>query len=87
MVRSVIGPRRRMITRSSANSSKREAQAAPAPRRLDGAIYAFSNLALAEVELENEEKALSMFKSLERRSLNSADVRVATPVSQRRYEF
>lgn len=49
-------------------------------QRLDGAIYAFSNLALAEVELGNEEKALSMFESLERRSPNSADVRVAVAV-------
>ena len=61
-------------------SAKGFRSGASTTQRLDGAIYAFSNLALAEVELGNEEKALSMFKSLERRSPNSADVRVAVAV-------
>ena len=54
----------RLFTAKGCSSGARTTQ------RLDGAIYAFSNLALAEVELGNEEKALSMFKSLERRSPN-----------------
>ena len=46
-------------------------------QRLDGAIYAFSNLALAEAQLGNEEKALKQLESLVRRAPNSADVRAA----------
>lgn len=46
-------------------------------QRLDGAIYAFSNLALAEAQLGNEDKALKQLESLVRRAPNSADVRAA----------
>ena len=46
-------------------------------QRLDGAIYATSNMALADAQLGDEAKALKLLEGLVRRAPNSADVRAA----------
>ena len=46
-------------------------------QRLDGAIYAYSNKALATAQLGDEAGALKQLEALTRRAPNSADVRAA----------
>lgn len=46
-------------------------------QRLDGAIYATSNMALADAQLGDEARALKILEGLVRRAPNSADVRAA----------
>ena len=70
-------------------SAKGFRNGAATTQRLDGAIYAFSNVALADVQLGNEDEALKSIESLVRRAPNSADMRAAQAVlyySQGRFE-
>ena len=61
-------------------SAKGFRNGASTTQRLDAAIYAFSNVALADVQLGNQETALKQIEALVRRAPNSADMRAAQAI-------